>query len=274
MWHFVYKPIGEVAKVIHAILLVKITKEEMQVEKILPNMSNALIIQYGDPTYYSFDGIIFHQFPRYYFALAAASKKSIFMKNSGNSQSMMVIFKPGIFYSTFGFPISECNQNLFPEPEVILGIDGLQFCRRITDPDLDDNTRLQLCANFFSRFANLPGTSLLSLQAVQKIVEKRGFVSIPEVTNYLNATKRTLNRRFLAEQGISPYTYARIVRCHAALDMIRSQRFGWQDVVHHFQYFDQSHFIRDFKELTGLSPGEYIKNDFQLERFIRESGNF
>lgn len=274
MWHYVYKPSEGVAKIIHSILLVKISREEMQVEKILPNMTNALILQYGDPTYYSFDGLAFHKFPRYYFALAAASKKSIFMKNDGNNQSMMVIFKPGIFYPAFGFPISECNRNLFLSPDVILGYSGTKFCEQVTAPDLSDGTRLRLCENYFSDFANLHVNSELSYQAVQKILDKRGFISIPELTDFLHITKRTLNRRFIAEQGISPYAYARIVRCHAALDMIRSRQYSWQDIIHHFRFFDQSHFIRDFKSLTGYSPNEYIKKNFRLERFIRESNEF
>lgn len=271
MMHFVYRPTGEAARIIKVILLVQMDRNELTVERILPNMNNALILQYGDRCSYSLDGIEFTELPECYFALAAASRNGIYWKNDGVNKSLMVIFNPGIMYSAFGFPLGETQSELFVPPEIILGKSGQQFCKRVIDPEINNNQRIALCEEYFSRFCRNPENDALSYQAVQKIITDFGLLNITRLTEYFHTTKRTLNRKFIAEQGISPYAYARIVRCHTALDLIRTQQYGWQDIIYRLHYFDQAHFIHDFKALSGYAPGQYMKKDFKMEKLIRDS---
>jgi AraC-like DNA-binding protein len=61
--------------------------------------------------------------------------------------------------------------------------------------------------------------------------------------------------------GISPKQLGRIIRLQATLKMLLNQRTGsLTEVAYENEYFDQSHFNRDFKEFTGVNPKEFYKD--------------
>ena len=70
---------------------------------------------------------------------------------------------------------------------------------------------------------------------------------------------RHLERRFLADVGITPKTFARLVRLQAALGRIASgERLA--DVAHACGYYDQPHMTRDFSRLAEMSPAAWQRH--------------
>jgi AraC-like DNA-binding protein len=70
------------------------------------------------------------------------------------------------------------------------------------------------------------------------------------------------HRRFIAlfrgAVGITPKTYTRVLRFQRVLARLaRAPSSAWVDVALDAGYSDQSHFNREFRELAGVSPGEY-----------------
>src|SRR5215510_6018027 len=79
-----------------------------------------------------------------------------------------------------------------------------------------------------------------------------------------------LRRRFIqvfkAEVGITPKLFSRIQRFQQTRTFIQhNPSINWADLAVDFGYFDQSHFIREFLEFSGLSPTDYINRQ---KRFI------
>jgi len=71
------------------------------------------------------------------------------------------------------------------------------------------------------------------------------------------------HRRFVElfrdEVGLTPKVYARIQRFRQALARVhRAQQVDWTSVALDCGYYDQAHFIRDFKAFSGLSPTAYF----------------
>lgn len=61
--------------------------------------------------------------------------------------------------------------------------------------------------------------------------------------------------------GISPKLFARISRFQESLYQLRAGKYDkLSDVAYENEYFDQSYFIRVFKEFTGFSPLQFKKN--------------
>jgi AraC-like DNA-binding protein len=97
-----------------------------------------------------------------------------------------------------------------------------------------------------------------------------GRLPIAALARNLGLTGRTLERRFQAHIGATPKKYARVVRLRNAL-LQRRQFDQWADVACAAGYYDQSHMIRDFQELYGLSP-EAIYPQLQASRTLAFSG--
>lgn len=68
---------------------------------------------------------------------------------------------------------------------------------------------------------------------------------------------RALERLFLEQLGMTPKRLIRLVRLQHLLSSLRAGSFNsLTDLAHACGYTDQSHMIKDFKELTGRLPGE------------------
>lgn len=93
------------------------------------------------------------------------------------------------------------------------------------------------------------------------LMEKhQGNISCETLQNLTNATKKTLERTFLNYHGIHPKTYIRIVRFNFVRKMMeQGLKTSLTDLAYQVGYFDQSHFIREFKQFSSHSPTEYLK---------------
>ena len=69
----------------------------------------------------------------------------------------------------------------------------------------------------------------------------------------------SLQRKFAKRVGVSPKALMRLTRLNYIWERIRFNRaVDYQDLVFEGHYFDQAHFIKDFKSLTGETPGRFF----------------
>lgn len=74
-------------------------------------------------------------------------------------------------------------------------------------------------------------------------------------------SQRRLQQRFQAEVGISQKMFQRIIRINQLLEKItQSPKPPLTAITYQFGYFDQSHFIHDFRKFTGLSPSRFLQS--------------
>lgn len=75
--------------------------------------------------------------------------------------------------------------------------------------------------------------------------------------------------------ALTPKAYSRIRRFQRALGIIHDRRLSSRaDLAFHCGWYDQAHMIRDFKQFSGLTPGEYaaLNGEFMLHVLIAERG--
>jgi AraC-like DNA-binding protein len=95
--------------------------------------------------------------------------------------------------------------------------------------------------------------------AVRQIKKANGVLSLPELQSKLNITERSFQRVFENSVGISPNLYKRICQFQFAFQQVNQSNFlKLTDVAYGSGFADQSHFIRVFREFTGLTPKEYL----------------
>ena len=90
--------------------------------------------------------------------------------------------------------------------------------------------------------------------AVQAILRSRGTASVDDVAAEANVSRQHLGRLFAHHVGISPKTFARVIRFRSALDLARNGADSWADVAARLGYADQSHLISEFREYAGSTP--------------------
>ena len=73
--------------------------------------------------------------------------------------------------------------------------------------------------------------------------------------------KRGLQRLFQKYVGASPKWVIQRYRLHEAVARVQAGApMNWAVLALDLGYFDQAHFVRDFRQLVGVAPGEYEKS--------------
>ena len=96
--------------------------------------------------------------------------------------------------------------------------------------------------------------------ATDRMMENQETNVLSEILKDLNLTQRTFQRTFKHYVGISPNQYRRICQFYFAFSQLKGKHFDKQsDVAYNNNYFDQSHYIRSFKEFTDITPNDYLQ---------------
>lgn len=95
--------------------------------------------------------------------------------------------------------------------------------------------------------------------AVKKFREDPGLFSSERLAREANMSQRRFIELFRDEVGMTPKLFCRVQRFQNAINWINQQaEVDWVDVALSHGYTDQSHFIHDFREFSGLKPSEYL----------------
>ncbi len=98
--------------------------------------------------------------------------------------------------------------------------------------------------------------------AIEKILLAKGKLGITAIAKEVNLTKRTFERRFLSETGLTPKHFAKIIQFQNSLTQLSVNDYNiLSDVVYQNGFADQSHFIRVFKSFTGKTPKQFVTDN-------------
>ena len=90
------------------------------------------------------------------------------------------------------------------------------------------------------------------------VVENRGEVSADELARHAGLSARQFRRLCIEQTGIGPKMLCRIVRFRAAANDAANRSTDWAGFALDHGYYDQAHFINEFREFSGLTPAEYV----------------
>ncbi|WP_294403282.1 helix-turn-helix domain-containing protein [uncultured Ruminococcus sp.] len=110
----------------------------------------------------------------------------------------------------------------------------------------------------YRRVSPMENSNLLVLHSANQLFRTAGRVSIESLAEETGYTPRYLDRSFREETGLSPKQLAKIVRFQTAVSALNAPNGrNLTEIAMDLGYYDQSHFVHDFKAFTGLTPKKY-----------------
>ena len=99
------------------------------------------------------------------------------------------------------------------------------------------------------------------LWAWRCLLETNGAVRIGELTQELGWSRKRIVARFREEIGLPPKRAARLLRFERARELAEAaERPDWARVAVEAGYYDQSHLINEFREITGRPPATFLQD--------------
>jgi AraC-like DNA-binding protein len=80
-------------------------------------------------------------------------------------------------------------------------------------------------------------------------------INVNYLLEHLHISERQFEKRFVQNVGVSPQFYIRVKRFNEAIKLMDTGQYErLSDVAHALNFYDQSHFIRDIKVFSGITP--------------------
>ena len=121
----------------------------------------------------------------------------------------------------------------------------------------DDKSRINLVQEFLISQLNTRPPDLLVSRALEYIHASCGTIRMSALAGLLHTSASPLEKRFRQEVGASPKKFATIVRAQTMLAAMDNGNRQYADYLS--AYYDQAHFIKDFKKFASITPEQYLK---------------
>ncbi len=179
---------------------------------------------------------------------------------------VIVGLKPCGMYRLLGIPLKEIVDRDF-DASLVLGGEVDDLLEQLFDAR-ENLKKVEIIQHYLlSKLTYLkpaqPFDKAMELQVISS-----GNLSIDYIATQSNLSLRQLERKSLERIGLPPKLYARMVRfTHAYKFKEISPNTSWNEIAYKCGYFDQMHFIRDFKSFAGFTPNMLKVDD--IERSVR-----
>ncbi len=227
------------------------------IERFLPDGNVEVIFSLNDEPQFIYDNETLREIQKCEHVWASGVRTRPISIPSGNEARMFVIvFKKGMAHPFFPFPMDElCDQVV--EAKTIWKDEILYLRERIAGVS-GGAERFAAVEEFL---LGLLGPKYIPRPFVEygvsRIVSEPTQIRLTQLTEEIGYSKKHFINTFKHDVGVSPKAYMRIMRFQKAVAEIETRDIEWSDIALDCGYYDQAHFINDFRSFSGFTPVEY-----------------
>jgi AraC-like DNA-binding protein len=186
----------------------------------------------------------------------------LFLHGQGSEPSIMrfrgtpyttiqLVFKPHALYSLFGWGAAGHNQGLLAPDQ----FDAVELERQLLSANSTDERVFRLNHFLINQLKQTNKRDELIELALDHIRDNIVSITVQDLVATFNISERKFQKRFARVVGIPPQLFIRVRRVNEALRLMHSGQYErLSDVAYALNYYDQSHFIRDMKSFSWVSP--------------------
>lgn len=169
----------------------------------------------------------------------------------GAFTTLQVVLKPHALQTLLGLNATVMTHSLVELSEFSTGSLNMQLLEAG-----DEQERVTLITDYLlAKLQQARSRDGLVEESLRLIHRASGAIRMKYLLERLSISERQFEKRFSQAVGLSPHFYSRVKRFNRALMLMKSSQFNTLTAVAHaLNFHDQSHFIRDFKAFSGITP--------------------
>jgi len=237
-------------------------------ERVLPDGSMQLIINLHEDRLRAYDRENTNEARTFSGCLVSGPRSQFALIDTTCQTSIMgVAFKRGGGYPFFHLPSSELH-NAQVSLDVLWGARAAELRERLLEARTAD-ARFQILEQaLLAQAAGFRGHPAVAfaLAELGQVPQSR---TIAEVTSQIGLSARRFIQLFNEQVGLTPKLFCRVRRFQEVLRVIYlEQAIDWTVVAADCGYFDQAHFIHDFRAFSGINPTRYAAHRGQFPNHV------
>lgn len=185
-----------------------------------------------------------------------------YIEPTGNVNTFAVRFFPYGFANFVDVPIKALANKETPI-EDLFGKERVQELTQSIIQASGTEERIEIIELFLRNKLKEPSTiDHIVKSTVDVLLASKGNVSINVLMKEDISKRRQLERKFAKQIGISPKQLSKVIRLQSALKlMLHDEKESLTYIAYESEYYDQAHFVKDFKEFTGTNPKDFLGNE-------------
>jgi AraC-like DNA-binding protein len=259
----IFEPNSELAEFVMCYWTLESAKENTPLKNtIVPDGTMKLIFHYGETYKHYLNSKDSMVLPKCF--LIGQLTKPYIVEPLGITGSFVVRFHPNGFLPFTTIPIKEMENTAIPLDK-LFGKEGEEIGERILKAN-STFERIELIETFLlKRLTDKQTIDNVVKSTIETILNANGQFSVNNHSLRNDINRRQLTRKFSAAIGLSPKQFSKTIRIQATLKSLLTRKIkNLTDLAYENEYFDQAHFIKDFKEFTGLTPKGFYGEDLKM----------
>lgn len=167
----------------------------------------------------------------------------------------------------FSFPAYDLT-NISPDLESMFGAEGKRLEEQMITA-ADTERRIGIINSFLEAKLDASARDLSPVcRTIKSVIGAGGGINVSKAARDLSLSTRQFERKFKEFAGLTPKLYSRVARFQTATQHRVDGNRNLTDIAHACGYYDQSHFINDFREFSGYTPKEYFWNEAEGTQYM------
>jgi len=240
-----------------------------EMERVLPDGSMELVINLEEDMIKVYDQKNHHRFKRFRGSLISGPHSGYSVIDTACQASTIgVHFKPGGAFPFLKLPANELHNEHVSLVD-LWGTKAAEMREQLLEAETPAAKFRILEQYLMEKMMQVSAHHPAVVFALKKFRDFSPQRKVSDVTEQIGLSSRRFIQVFKEEVGLTPKQFYRIQRFQNVLSLIESERqIDWTNIAYHCGYYDQSHFIHDFRAFSGLSPTIYNLNQGKLQNHV------
>lgn len=241
-------------------------------DRFLPDGNTEIIIDLTEHPQYIYDNETLQEIQTCRYAwISGVRTQPITIPSGTGSRMLVVAFKRAKAFPFYSFPMNEITDTVV-EADMVFGKKVHNLREQLLAARSSEGM-FQLMEQFLLHQAGSAleeETSTRCIEyAVSSIIHRPGAQRLHQLSDEIGYSQKHFIHLFRQQVGVSPKQYLKIMRFQKAIYTIENNGFtSWGRIALESGYYDQAHFIQDFKYFSGFTPKEYIKRKMTTLNYI------
>lgn len=187
------------------------------------------------------------------------SSRPALVRLEGQMDGLSITLQPGASLSVLGVAANELTDSIVPLELLWNRTAAGTAAGRLLDERSEPGRSRVLDELIGEWTASASRSCTMAVSAWRRITASNGHVAIRDLAAEAGVSERRLQQLFAREIGLAPRTWRRLARLHGCIRALRAGPSSWADVALESGFYDQPHLVRDFQDLCGCAPSEFLQ---------------